>query len=277
MRKKVIFFDVDGTLVDNSNDVPASAIEAIQTARSNGHYCIVCTGRASISAQDVLQHGFDGYIASAGGYIKIGDQLIFHSSLSKEDVSLAIQCFEDNHILYNIETDDATYMDKPMLEAFFIPMVNEENTLEDIIKREDRYFNFKSIQEFIDHPAEVQKFCFIAKNETQLENVKKQLGERYHIVVHHNFSFENKIAGEIIIKDTDKGVGVKKVLEYLGIDYQDSICFGDSMNDAPMIKACHTSIAMGNGDNEVKKLTTRVTESVSNNGIYNELKRMGII
>ena len=277
MSKKVIFFDVDGTLVSQDNTMPVSTQNAINLARENGHYCFVCTGRSNISTQDVLQYDFDGYIASAGGYIKVGDKLIYHSSLSQENVNLALNCFKENNILYNIETDDATYMDKDMIEAFFIPMITKEWTLEKIIERENKYFNFKSIQEFVNHPVDVQKFSFIAKDELQLKIVEETLGDKYHIVVHKNFSFDGKIAGEIIIKENDKGVGIQRVMDYLDIDMKESICFGDSMNDAPMMLACFTSIAMGNGDAQVKKLASRVTESVEEDGIYNELKRMHII
>ena len=42
---KIIFLDVDGTLVDYHNRVPASAVKAIQQARQNGHYVFVCTGK----------------------------------------------------------------------------------------------------------------------------------------------------------------------------------------------------------------------------------------
>lgn len=40
---KIIFFDVDGTLVDYENRIPESAIRAIRTARKNGHKVYVCT------------------------------------------------------------------------------------------------------------------------------------------------------------------------------------------------------------------------------------------
>ena len=44
--EKVIFIDIDGTLVDYENNLPDSAVEAIQQARKNGHRVYVCTGRS---------------------------------------------------------------------------------------------------------------------------------------------------------------------------------------------------------------------------------------
>lgn len=46
MSRKIIFLDVDGTLVDYDNRIPESAIQAIRQARGNGHLIYVCTGRS---------------------------------------------------------------------------------------------------------------------------------------------------------------------------------------------------------------------------------------
>ena len=40
--RKIIFLDVDGTLVDYHNRIPESAIRAIRQARENGHQ--ICAG-----------------------------------------------------------------------------------------------------------------------------------------------------------------------------------------------------------------------------------------
>ena len=44
--EKVVFIDVDGTLVDYENHLPESAVEAIRKARKNGHRVYICTGRS---------------------------------------------------------------------------------------------------------------------------------------------------------------------------------------------------------------------------------------
>ena len=44
--KKIIFIDVDGTLVDYEGHLPESAVKAIRQARNNGHRVYICTGRS---------------------------------------------------------------------------------------------------------------------------------------------------------------------------------------------------------------------------------------
>ncbi|WGE74945.1 HAD hydrolase family protein [Actinobacillus equuli] len=52
--RKIIFLDVDGTLVDYQNRIPPSAIHAIRQARQNGHLVYLCTGRSRAEMQPQL-------------------------------------------------------------------------------------------------------------------------------------------------------------------------------------------------------------------------------
>ena len=46
MDRKIIFLDVDGTLVDCEGKLPDSAARAVRQARENGHRVYICTGRS---------------------------------------------------------------------------------------------------------------------------------------------------------------------------------------------------------------------------------------
>ena len=89
MNKKIIFLDVDGTLVNENGIVPESAKVAVKKARKNGHYVFLCTGRSKAEIyEDIMEIGFDGIIAAAGGYIELGDKVLFPTlELKKEKTS----------------------------------------------------------------------------------------------------------------------------------------------------------------------------------------------
>ncbi len=62
---KLIFLDVDGTLVDYHNHIPESAVKAIRQARENGHLVYVCTGRSKAEMQPELWDiGLDGTLVA---------------------------------------------------------------------------------------------------------------------------------------------------------------------------------------------------------------------
>ena len=53
-KGRVIFIDVDETLLDYENKLPASADRAIKEARKNGHRVYICTGRSEVEVYDYI-------------------------------------------------------------------------------------------------------------------------------------------------------------------------------------------------------------------------------
>ena len=54
MDKKVVFLDVDGTMVNEKGEIPESAQYAVRTAQANGHRMVVCSGRSRFQIYDAL-------------------------------------------------------------------------------------------------------------------------------------------------------------------------------------------------------------------------------
>ena len=68
--EKIIFLDIDGTLIDYTQQLPASAREAIRRAQARGHKLLIATGRSKPSIYPFLLNlGFDGLIAGDGAYV----------------------------------------------------------------------------------------------------------------------------------------------------------------------------------------------------------------
>ncbi len=68
MKQKLIFLDIDGTLLPPGEMlIPQSTVEALHKAHANGHKLFLCTGRNLRMTQPLLDYGFDGAVCSAGG------------------------------------------------------------------------------------------------------------------------------------------------------------------------------------------------------------------
>ena len=261
MRKKIVFLDVDGTLTLPSGDVSQYVKDAISFVRKNGHYVFLCTGRNKSSVSELMSICFDGIICSAGGYIEINNQKIYESFLKEDDVLEARKAFDDR-----------------MNEIFARGALHKEHInseLQRILNEQKTKFNIHALKEYDSNPVPIHKICFIAEDKEAVEKVRKQLSYKYNFIIHDLFSIDT-INGEIIIKGTNKGNAVQKVIEELNIPIEDTICFGDSMNDYEMVQVCHYSVVMGNGDNELKKYATTICESVEEDGVALELKRLGL-
>ncbi|MCI8892614.1 MAG: HAD hydrolase family protein, partial [Eubacterium sp.] len=65
--------------------------------------------------------------------------------------------------------------------------------------------------------------------------------------------------------------------EYYGADMADTVAFGDSMNDQQMLEYAGVAVAMANSCQELKDCADVVCESVYEDGVYFEFKRMNLI
>ena len=87
---KLIFLDIDGTLVRaGENTPPDSALKAIRAAQAKGNKVFLCTGRNPDMLKPLLRFGFDGYVGAAGGYVVVDDEVIYDQPMTKEDTDSA--------------------------------------------------------------------------------------------------------------------------------------------------------------------------------------------
>lgn len=88
VRRRAVFLDVDGTLMQDGHHIPPSAIDAIRTARARGHLVLLSTGRGMAELRgDVMDIGFDGAVTNGGAYASTGDEIVMARMLSADDVA----------------------------------------------------------------------------------------------------------------------------------------------------------------------------------------------
>ena len=81
---KIVFLDVDGTLIDYETKLPDSARKAVDQARAHGHKVYICTG---CSKDEILQRNLcelDGMILGNGTYVEDHDHVIMHQAMPLE-------------------------------------------------------------------------------------------------------------------------------------------------------------------------------------------------
>lgn len=95
---------------------PASALEAIRAVRRAGHKVFLCTGRNLDMLRPLLAYGFDGAVASGGGYVFAGDEVLYDCPMTEEQKEKALRLFAECGVLRTIEAKDASYCDEGMGE-----------------------------------------------------------------------------------------------------------------------------------------------------------------
>ena len=145
MNQKLIFFDIDGTLMGASRKVTEKNVEAIHELRKNGHKVFLCTGRSPASIdQSLIDIGFDGVVASAGSLVLINNEYVFENFINQYLLSEVMLLFTNHQVLFSLETKNAVYQ-APGIKNFF-DTINKErfkDNLELARTYEDREKNFK--------------------------------------------------------------------------------------------------------------------------------------
>ena len=274
MSKKLIFVDIDGTLTPAGTNVPPdSALTAIRRAQAAGHKVFLCTGRNYAMLEPVLGYGFDGMVASAGGYVTVGSDVIYDCPMTKEQTQTALTSLHESGVFCTIEAKDRTYGDENLGD--FLKGQSEGNSeIERWRKALASKLSIHPMSEYDGRP--IYKVVIMCSSGDQLEPARKLLEKDFDFCM-QEIKEHSCVNGELINRAFDKGRGVRRVCDYLGVPIEDTIGFGDSMNDLAMIQTVHTSVCMENGAEALKKVSTMVCPSVTDDGLYKAFEKLGLM
>ncbi len=274
MNRKLIFLDIDGTLTPaGSNTPPESAMKAIKAAQKNGHPVFLCTGRNPAMLAPVLALGFEGAVAAAGGYVFAGDEVLFDCPMPQEQLETGLKLLKENGVFRTIEAKDATWGDEDLGD--FLASAGDGNSeLVRWRKALAEELNILPMREYDGRP--VYKIVFMCTEASQLQPARDALERDYKFVV-QDVAAHHCLNGELINRSFDKGKGVRIVAAHYGIAIEDTIGFGDSMNDLEMIETVGTSVCMDNGSPKLKELSDIVCPAVDADGLAIAFEQLGLI
>ena len=278
MERKLIFLDIDGTILIPGMVVRREVMEGLRRARNRGHQIFICTGRAvSVLPAELDDLTWDGVIASAGSDIWIHGQNVYRGSLEVEQIRKASRLLEGFGAVYVLEGYDHMYVcgygRKLLLDQVASEDLNPEMVRWRNFFRQKK--NVRSFEEWDPDQTPIPKVTFMLWGKEYLEKLESELKDDFYMALFQTGSgdFFN---GELISLKDNKGTAVRRTADLLKADIKDTIAFGDSMNDYQMIEMAEVGVAMGNADEKVKKIADRVCESVEEDGVIRELERMGI-
>lgn len=264
MDQKLLFFDIDGTLiVEGTGEIPESTKTAVKEAKEQGHLLFINTGRTRTSLpKELLDLGFDGLVCGCGINIFLENREILSVKLTNEFCKEVAKRVRECKVPVFYEASDAIYLDPQMPD--FDTWAKQANGLFDI--------ETKSIEEILESDEKVyDKLLLLLNPSPENEKLKEYLSEKFVCIDRSHNMYE------VIQKDYSKATGIRFVCDYLGKKLEDCYAFGDSENDRAMLEAVPNSIAMGNGEEAIKETCSYVTESVEEDGIYKAMKHFGLI
>ena len=257
---KAIFVDIDWTILShlNGHHYDMASIKALKKAQRKGIKVFIATSRPYHSVEQIGLFNLlkpDGLIVCNGGLIIYDNKIIHELNMNqssfekmceiiiKHNLNLqAVEAYTRFLITDNLESAHAVY-----------------NTFPEVDPPIEDYHNRKVISALLFAPESFDPIL-------QKELPKDLMLYRFH-----------PEGVDVVGQPHEKGDAVKFVLDYLGIDKQDAVAFGDDFADISMFENVDVGVAMGNAKDEVKSHANIVAKPVWKKGIKKALKQLKII
>jgi hypothetical protein len=257
-HNRIIFFDIDGTLLDHNKELPQSAERAIFHLKEQGHEVAIATGRAPFMFEDLREQlGIDTYVSCNGQYVVLRGEVIYTNPLNRESLQTLTQLalLHEHAVVYISHEDMRANVPN---DEFVAKTINTFKTA--IIPSHDpTYYKEQDIYQSL-------LMC-------QVEQ------EPFYETVFQAFDFVRWHLNSVDVVPVGgcKAKGIRKITDKLGIAPEHQYAFGDALNDVEMLSAITNSVAMGNAIPEAKKVAKFVTKPVDEDGILHGLQMLGLL
>lgn len=256
---KLIVSDLDGTLLNEDHMLGKENALAVKKAQAAGVMFMVATGRAWNSVKGMLkEHDITCSCVLLNGAIYQDENGIIEDeiALDIERVKAIVQRLDQSQIHIHMYTREGMVAKNPeKIEKDFIERLKtqehlSEEKIKEILDRSD-FLNFDTVVEdwdsYFDTSPVIYKIEAFSNEEEALRRVRKELEAITDLTI------SDSIGHNLEITDVhaQKGYRLERIIRKLGIDKNEVIVFGDSMNDVTMMKLFPNSYAMENSCPEI--------------------------
>lgn len=275
---KILFIDIDGTLVDYENRLPASAVKAIRMARAAGHRVYLCSGRSKAeNKQEIWDIGLDGYIGGNGSYVESDGEVVMHQLVTPEQCRRIVDWLHSRKLEFYLESNSGLYGSENFRQRA-VPVMKEycrrkgkadadqaspDTVFPTMIYGADLYRD------------DVNKVSYILDSYQDFLDAREQLPDLQNGT--WGGAGETALFGDLGVKGITKAHAVEVLLKHLNARQEDTIAFGDAAVDIPMFEVCAQSCCMGSGGDGAKAAAGYVTTAVEEDGLYNAFVHFGLL
>lgn len=268
---RIIFSDLDGTLLRDDKTVSEKDAEAIRAMTAAGHSFVIATGRpfdSAIRISDALGLNTAGcYMVSYNGghvYDCCRREVLYGSRLPMQTVrelfsradaaGLYVHTYQNGEILTKSEASELSwYASRTNLTPrpcgdVFAHLTDEP---------------YKAIVIHLDDHERLERFR--QEQESWAEGKCRMI-------------FSSPQYLEVVPVGISKQKGIRFLSERLGVSAADTIAVGDETNDIEMIKEAGVGVAVSNANPAVKRIADYVTEAGNNESAIAEvIRREGLL
>jgi len=266
-KYRLIAFDMDGTLLNSHKQIDPETLAAIKRADEEGKIIALSTGRCMPELKDYVDAipGLKYIIGDSGAYIMEVPtrKVIFKKSIAPEIIQNIFNQTQGMDILFQIHSDDAIVEKDKQAQMEHYQIGVYRKLFDEIMLKVD------DIREYYrkNHPP-VYKF-----NLFNPDTVQRTKLERMFAKLPIQMCYSEKTSLECSPVGVSKGSGLVKLCEYLNIPIRQTIAVGDADNDLDILRTAGLSVAMGNGNDNVKKIAKVVVSDNDNGGCREAIEK----
>lgn len=256
---KLIFSDMDGTLLDERGELPPDFDEVMQALQRKNVLFAPASGRQYYT----LLHQFEAYkdafvfIAENGTYAVHRSEELFASALPSAVVAEMLSIAERIPETHTVLCGKQSAYIKPGAALF------EKEV-------EKYYVRCQIVEDFAAVRDDILKIAVCDLSEGGAENNAFRrfaaFRDRFQIAV------SSHLWMDIMNPGVNKGTAAQYVQKLLGISPEECMAFGDYLNDTELLRAAHYSYAMENAHPRIRETARFLAKSNRENGVMQAIR-----
>lgn len=255
--KSFVFFDLDGTLLNNESKVEPEVVNALEKMQKNGHIPFIATGRSPLEIQFVLESTtIDSFITLNGQYSVYQGKEVHRNSISTDTLVRLKEATEERAFALSFYTPDK------------IRATRETTSL----KKAYQFIHaaVPSIDSSLHLNEEILMALILSTDKEEDAYFREQFPEL-------SFYRNTPYSMDTIPKGNSKATGIAELMKKMAMEHLPTFAFGDGANDVEMMDYVDYGVAMGNGLSVLKEKATYVTAENTKGGIIEGLKYFDLI
>ena len=274
---KLIFIDLDGTLLNDAKEISEENIKLLNRAyKEKGIITIITTGRQYGLVEDLYKKyncSFGDYVIASNGAIikniKTGDY-INKDFLNIEEIKVLNRiCLEENLDFIMIYSEKNAYMERKDGKLYKSKMQKENAYVDNIVQLLEKNKDIETT------------LCVMGGGKEELNNAIKKVEKNNNWDNSPVCEFKKKDEEvdikeyyfDVMRKGCNKKNAVKMVIDKFGINHDEIIVIGDGGNDLSMFDYAKLKIAMKNGSDLLKQKADFITDTNNNDGVAKAIKK----
>jgi len=254
---RLVSLDCDGTLFSRHGTLSEYSASVLKKLREKGITVVICTGRPVYSIERAISPEYYDYAVCGNGFAVVkndGTVLYRAEYMKKEEIRELIRYVEEKNVMLSVSYDDSFHHFCSKRHHFAVWSVQKlKNIARRILGRNLWKDTLNSDYEIV-MDKQIEKICYSGMPAV-LKAIKDEIDE-----TRYSRFLVNAMWLEIMPHEIDKGSGMKKVMDMLGIEKEYTAALGDGENDLPMLRTAGCAVAMRNAMESLKNEADFITE-----------------